>query len=35
LRDVGRVKLWRGDLPQAPQFRAKIFGNDPMRFVER
>lgn len=35
LRDVGRVSIWRGELPDAPSFRATIRGNDPMQLIER
>ena len=35
LRDVGRVRIWRGTLPDAPAFVARVMGNDPMSFTER
>ena len=35
LLDVGKVKMWRSELPNASSFVAKIEGNDPMHFVER
>lgn len=34
LRDVGRVKVWQGELADAPSFVAKIEGSDPMQFVD-
>jgi hypothetical protein len=35
LRDVGRVKAWQSNMPDAPLFCARIEGTDPMNFVER
>ena len=35
LRDVGKVRIWHGELPDAPSFLAQIQGSDPMSFLER